>query len=258
VVSRTDAWDPGQYNRFADERERPFWDLAALLDDVTAPTMVDLGCGDGRLTSELARQVGARSMLGVDNSAAMISQAEGHSDEAIRFEIGDIAQFSSSTPLDIIFSNAALHWVPHHSETLAAWTESLARSGQLAVQVPTNADHVAHRIATELATEYLDDPPPDAAAVNVLAPEEYAEILDRLGYVRLSVRLEVYVHHLGSASQVVEWMRGSTLTRFKAAMGQSGFDAYVNELRQRVLGQLGDRSPYVYTFKRILMWGRLA
>ena len=46
-----DRWDPVQYNRFAAEREQPFWDLAALVEPVERPVVVDLGCGDGRLTA---------------------------------------------------------------------------------------------------------------------------------------------------------------------------------------------------------------
>ncbi|MGB7053676.1 MAG: hypothetical protein WBG41_19095, partial [Acidimicrobiales bacterium] len=61
-------WDPAQYNRFSSQREQPFWDLAALLEPVPAPTLVDLGSGDGRLTAALHRQLGARRSVGVDSA----------------------------------------------------------------------------------------------------------------------------------------------------------------------------------------------
>ena len=71
----TDAWDPAQYNRFADEREQPFWDLTALLQPVTNPVLADLGCGDGRLTAALHAHLAAGTSHGVDSSAAMINDA---------------------------------------------------------------------------------------------------------------------------------------------------------------------------------------
>jgi trans-aconitate 2-methyltransferase len=258
VVEATDTWDPGQYNRFADERERPFWDLADLLDGAPQPRVVDLGCGDGRLTSSLARRLGARSMLGIDNSGSMIDAAGSHADPTTQFRLGDIARFTSETPLDIVFSNAALHWIPDHESVLTSWRSCLAAGGQLAIQVPCNADHVAHQMAAEIAAEYIDDAPPDAAAANVLAPDRYAEILDELGFVDQAVRLAVYTHHLASSSDVVQWIKGSTLTRFKGPMSPETFEVYVAEVQRRVVERLGAVSPYLYTFKRILMWGKLS
>ncbi len=109
-----------------------------------------------------------------------------------------------------------------------------------------------------MAAELLDDPPEDPVARNVLAPEGYAVLLDGLGFVKPQVRLQVYLHHLSSTAQVVEWVKGTTLTRFKEPLGPDRFERFVGLYRERLLTELGDRSPYVYPFKRILMWGRLA
>jgi len=86
--------------------------------------------------------------------------------------------------------------------------------------VPANADHPAHTVAAELAAELLAEPPPDPVAENVLAPEDYAVVLDELGFGDQHVRLQVYVHHLRSTREVVEWVKGTTLTRFKEPFGQ--------------------------------------
>ncbi len=102
----------------------------------------------------------------------------------------------------------------------------------------------------------LDKPPLDPVAQNVLAPEEYAEQLDKLGFDRQHVRLEVYPHYLPSTDDVVEWVKGTTLTRFKEPLGVAGWQDFVALYRSRLLTELGDRSPYLYLFKRILMWGR--
>ncbi|MGO8872135.1 MAG: methyltransferase domain-containing protein [Acidimicrobiales bacterium] len=253
-----DGWDPDTYNRFAAEREQPFWDLAHLLEPADAPVSVDLGCGDGRLTAALADAIGTRSMLGIDRSPAMIAGAAGRRSEGPRFEVGDIGVWEEADSFDVVFANASMQWVPDHPDVLARWTTSLRRGGQLAVQVPANADHPSHLVAAELASELMDDPPPDAVAQNVLAPDRYAELLDALGFERLHVRLQVYLHHLASTDDVVEWVKGTTLTRFKEPLGADGWDRFVDLYRDRLRAVLGDRSPYPYPFKRILMWGRLA
>ena len=255
-MTALDAWDPGQYNRYADEREQPFWDLARLLAPAGSPTVVDLGCGDGRLTAALHETLGAAETLGIDSSAAMIDAAAVHTSDDVSFRLGDIGSWDEPGSCDVVFANASMQWVPDHPAVLGRWVGSLRDGGQLAVQVPANADHPSHAIAAEVAAELLDDPPPDAVAQNVLRPEAYAVLLDELGCVEQHVRLQVYAHHLDSTADVVEWVKGTSLTRFKEPLGPEGWERFVDRYRARLLSVLGDRSPYLYPFKRILLWGR--
>ena len=214
-----ETWDPDKYNQFAGEREQPFWDLVHLLDPVDSPKVIDLGCGDGRLTAALSESVASSSLLGIDSSTSMIAAAADHASEQVRFEVGDIGTWEQVDSYDLVFANASMQWVPNHSAVLARWSASLRTGGQLAVQVPANAEHPAHLVAAELAEELMDEPPPDVVAQNVLAPELYAELLDALGFGRQHVRLQVYIHHLASTADVVEWVKGTTLTRFKEPLG---------------------------------------
>jgi len=125
------------------------------------------------------------------------------------------------------------------------------------VQVPSNADQATHRVADKLGAEVLADPPPDPVAENVLAPEDYARVLDDLGCVEQHVRLQVYAHHLASTADVVEWVKGTMLTRFKEPLGPDGWNEFVNRYRERLVAELGDRRPYFFPFKRVLLWGRV-
>jgi trans-aconitate 2-methyltransferase len=68
--------------------------------------------------------------------------------------------------------------------------------------------------------------------------------------------LQVYAHRLKSANDVVEWVKGTTLTRFKEPLGEVGWNQFVELYRERLLAELGDQTPYLYPFKRILMWAR--
>ena len=250
------AWDPAQYNRFAAERSQPFHDLCDLLEPVVSPRVVDLGCGDGRLTSLLHRRLEASSTLGLDSSPAMLEEAASRATSALHFEEGDLARWQGSD-VDLVFSNAALHWVGDHADVLSRWTGSLRPGGQLAVQVPANADHPSHVVARELAEELLGpEAPADPVETNVLVIERYAEILYSLGYERQHVRLQVYGHLLDSTADVVEWVKGTSLTRFKRVLAPADFGRFLDEYRNRLVARLGDQRPYFYPFKRILLWGR--
>jgi trans-aconitate 2-methyltransferase len=252
------SWDPAQYGRFAGEREQPFWDLAALVERVDRPSLVDLGCGDARLTHELHLQLGARHTIGIDSSPAMLAAAAANAGAGVDVAAGDLAAWQGAD-VDVVVSNAALHWVPDHASVLARWTASLATGGQLAVQMPSNADHASHRVARRLAAEWMGaDAPPDPVDVNVRPPEEYATVLHDLGFARQHVRLQVYGHRLDRTTDVVEWVKGSSLTRFAAVLDRGDYERFVDEYTTRLVAELGDRSPYFYTFKRILLWGRRA
>lgn len=261
LVSMTvaSAWDPAQYNRFAEERERPFWDLASLLEPADTPVVVDLGCGDGRLTAALHERLGAATTVGVDSSPAMLEAAGTRAGGGVSFAPGDIASWTGAGPApDVVFSNAALQWVPDHDAVLARWRDLLAPGGQLAVQMPTNADHASQRVARELAEEWLGGAAPaDPVERNVGPPEHYAELLHQLGFLRQHVRLQVYGHVLGSGADVVEWVKGTSLTRFKEVLGPD-HERFVDEYQRRLVAVLGAGRPYFYAFKRILIWARLA
>jgi trans-aconitate 2-methyltransferase len=251
------AWNPDQYNRFADDREQPFWDLAGLVEAPSQPpALVDLGCGDGRLTAELHRRMEAARTVGIDSSAEMLERARDHAGAGVSFEAGDLAAWSGAA--NIVLANASLQWVPDHHGVLARWRSGLGPGGQLAVQVPANNTHASHVVARELAGEWMGEAaPPDPVEANVLAPEDYASVLYELGFHRQHVRMQVYAHVLESTASVVEWVKGTSLTRFRPVLPARRFDEFVDEYRTRLVARLGDHRPFLYTFRRILFWGRL-
>ena len=258
-----DSWDPGQYERFKAERARPFWDLVSLVESASIARAVDLGCGTGELTAAAAERLGVESMVGIDNSASMLVRAGDWASDTVRFELGDIGEWSAPGDQDLVLANAALHWVPDHPTVLARWIAALRPGGQIAVQVPANADHPSHLASADVATRepfasaFEGAPPPDPVAANVLPPERYAELLHELGVTDPHVRLQVYPHVLGSTGDVVEWTKGTSLTRFFSVLPAELHEPFVDAYRTELLARVGDRTPYLYTFKRILMWGRV-
>lgn len=263
-----DTWNPAIYDTFKTERAQPFHDLLALLQPVpNPPVAVDLGCGTGELTRVLHDHVGARDTVGIDSSAAMLADANVHATaepgHELCFEPGDLATFHRPGEVDVVFANASLHWVPDHAGVLARWAASLRPGGQLAVQVPSNAGHPSHTLITELMGEApfagasAGPVEPDPVAVNVLRPEEYALLLDALGFAEQHVRLQVYTHRLASAAAVADWTAGTTLTRVRKVLAPDLVAEFDARYRARLVAVLGDREPYLYPFQRVLFWGRL-
>lgn len=253
-------WNPAQYAKYRDERAQPFHDLLALVQPQPDMRVVDLGCGPGGLTRALHETLHARETLGLDSSPAMLAQAAAFAGEGLRFAEGDLGAFSEPGTYDLVFSNAALQWSPDHPALLARLAACLAPGGQLAVQVPANDDAPSHATAVAVAREapFRDLLDGFVRVSPVLPPEKYAALLNKLGFTEQTVRLQVYGHLLASREDVIEWVRGTTLTDYQKRLPADLWPAFLARYRELLFAQLPDDHPYFYTFKRILFWGRLA
>jgi trans-aconitate 2-methyltransferase len=256
----TSDWNPGQYERFKDERSRPFFDLLGLVRPQPSMRVADLGCGTGELTRDMHRRLGAAETLGIDSSPAMLEKTAAFAGDGLRFERRDIADFADAAGFDLVFSNAALQWLPDHERLFARVAALVRPGGQLAFQMPMNHDYPSHTVAAEVARE-----PEFAAALGgherkspMLPPETYAELLFRLGFKEQHVRLQVYAHELASRDEVVEWVRGTLLTDYQKRLAPDAFARFLAHYRERLLPRLADERPFFYPFKRVLIWGRRA
>lgn len=248
-------WNPAQYERFANERTQPFLDLLAMVAPVPGGRVADLGCGTGELTRVLHERTGAAETVGIDSSETMLAKSGQFAGGGLRFELADIAAYHPSLRFDLVFSNAALQWVPGHAALIPALASFVREGGQFAFQVPANDDHTSHVTARDVAASE-----PFRTALEgyerswpVMPPEWYAETLDALGFAELNVRLQVYGHHLASTADVVEWVKGTYLTDYARRMSPELYDRYLARYREVLLERLGDRGPYFYAYKRILV-----
>jgi trans-aconitate 2-methyltransferase len=247
------AWDPDQYLRFRQQRRQPFVDLLALVTPVPGGRVVDLGCGTGELTRVVHQQLQAAETIGIDSSEAMLAKSEAHAGDGVSFRQLDIAQLDGR--YDVVFSNAALHWLDDHHALLETLSRCVAPGGQIAIQVPANHHHPAHRVADETAAE---EPFRSALGgyqrgVPVLSARAYAERFHSLGYASQQVRLQVYGHELPSRGDVVEWVKGALLTAFQKRLDEPTFERFVQRYRENLHGALPDDRPYFFTYDRILM-----
>jgi trans-aconitate 2-methyltransferase len=122
----------------------------------------------------------------------MLRRCADHAGDGLTFERADIAEWAASEPVDLVFSNAALHWIDGHHQLFARLTGALSPGGQLVVQMPVSHDYPSHLVAERLAAE---EPFRTAHRGRVrrtpaLALERYGHLLHRLGYRSQHVRLQ--------------------------------------------------------------------
>jgi trans-aconitate 2-methyltransferase len=246
-------WNPDQYHKFQAARSAPFDDLAELVRVREGLHAVDLGCGTGELTRKLADRLPGCDMLGIENAPEMLSRAAQHARDGVRFESGTVEVFAAAPgEWDLIFSNAALHWIPDHRGLIPALLAKVRPGGQIAVQMPSNFNHIAQSLVVDIALEE-----PFQTALNgfvryspVLTIDDYAELLFRAGYEDINVFEKIYPQVLENSDGVVEFTKGTLLVPYLERLG-SLTEPFMQTYRERLRGHMPG-SPVFYSFRRIL------
>lgn len=232
------AWDTAQYLKFAAPRLQPALDLLARVPEALNPaTVVDLGCGTGSATTCIAARWPRADVTGVDSSADMLAR-EAPAGSRIRWrqaDIGRVADWAPAGGADLIYSNAALHWLPDHTALFPSLLAALRPGGVLAVQMPRNFGAPSHQLIHETAREgpwrerlaLLVTPPPVAeprAYIDMLAPQVAA----------LDVWETEYQQVLTGPDPVKEYTKGTWLMRFLQALPADEAAAFEADYAARV------------------------
>jgi trans-aconitate 2-methyltransferase len=260
-----DDWDPQLYNRFRRYRAEPVAHILQRLDLAGAAQVADLGCGSGENTIELARRAEQAAVRGLDRSPAMIEAARKLLAESpenlcsrVTFAVCDLARFCEPDAFDVIFSNAAFHWITDQPALFAACLRSLRPGGQIVAQIPANNVETAKREIAALA-----ESPNWAAKIGGLArdlddpdPEHYARMLTELGYERIDCCYHTFAHPMDNARDVVQWYRSTGLRPFLAALPESDRARLLDELAARLERAYGTAGAITFNFRRLFIWGR--
>ena len=229
-------WDPAVYERYKTYRDRPALDLMLRIPQGLKPKEVwDLGCGTGEQAAVLGRRHPGARVHGLDSSPEMLAEARTRS-AGVDWVQADIAAFDPPNPPDLIFTNAALHWLPDHGALFPRLAGMLAPGGVFACQMPMSFETSWHVAMRETAA----DGPwaarlQEVRGVRQVAPAEaYYDWLAPLAS-DLDIWSTVYLHALEGDDPVVDWMRGTGLRPFLQALaGPEEETAFLDAYRARL------------------------
>lgn len=211
-------WSADLYLRYEDERTRPSRDLLAAVPLTDADRVVDLGCGPGNSTELLVRRWPDAKISGIDSSPAMIAEARKRL-PGLDFSLADVAGWMPEAPVDVLFANAVLQWLPDHGTLLPRLFGLLAPGGVMAIQMPDNVAEPSHQLmretaaampfAAKLANAARPPLPPVGFYYDLLAPHA----------ARVDVWHIAYNHPLADAQAIVDWVSSTGLKPFLDPLG---------------------------------------
>jgi trans-aconitate 2-methyltransferase len=251
-------WDPAQYLKFAGHRLRPAIDLLTRIDADKPAEVYDLGAGTGNVTRLIKDRWPDAHVTGVDDSQEMLAKAAAAA-PAIDWERADLATWRPARRADVIYSNAALHWIPGHARLFTDLLAALAPAGVLAVQMPRNFSAPSHTAISEAARsgpwrarlEPLLRPAP------VADPAFYFDLLSPRA-AELDIWETEYQQVLEGDNPVKEWTKGTWLRPLLDALAEperSGFEAAYGALVARAYPPRADGHT-LFPFRRLFIVAR--
>jgi trans-aconitate 2-methyltransferase len=239
----TGDWNCALYLKFERERTRAARDLLARVPKGGQGLVVDLGCGPGNSTELLVERFPEAAVTGLDYSAEMLTVASARAPRA-RFLETNIEEWEPDEPVDLIFANAALHFVPDHRGFMTRLVSFLKLGGCLAVQMPNNMHELSHASMRMVAADgpWAGRLVPIAKTRAVIGPvDEYYRLLIPLCR-SLDIWQTTYVHALDGPDGVVEWFEGSGLRPFLEPLDSDERAAFLARYR-RELASAYPRQP---------------
>jgi trans-aconitate 2-methyltransferase len=252
-------WNPELYLKFGNERTQPAIDLVNHIHLNYQPkNIIDIGCGPGNSGQILTANWPDVNFLGIDSSVKMIEKAKKDYPKQ-NWITADVSQFESTTKYDIVYSNAAIQWIPDHKNLLEKLFGLLSDNGVLALQLPKFKDmpigkaieRVAIRSQWKKQTEHCS---------SVFTYHEYGFYYDLLSQSFPAIEMweTSYLHILESQEAIIKWTRS---TGMKPYLDSLNTDTERAKFEREVLNEISDEYParndgkVIFPFKRLFIIG---
>jgi trans-aconitate 2-methyltransferase len=227
-------WDAATYQRLSAPLEAMGRDVLWRLGLDGDETVLDAGCGTGRVTAVLAERLPRGRVIAVDGSRAMVEEARRRLPEGVDVREADLLELDLGERVDAIVSTATFHWIGDHDRLFARLRDALKPGGRLVAQCGGEGNVAAVKAAgLALATRepYAEHLAGWGGDWNFQAPKATEERLLRLGYTdvwtwetRVAVDVDDVAGYLGAICL------GSFLERLPAALHDQFIDAAVEQL----------------------------
>lgn len=186
-------WDAETYEQVSDPQYE--WGIEVLdrLELEGDETVVDAGCGSGRVTEKLLERLPRGRVIGVDASESMIDKAREKLDDRADFVVADLVESELREPVDVVFSTATFHWISDHDRLFARIHDALAPGGRLHAQcggVGNVREHAEAIVTVAQRPEFAPHFADMEVLWNFATPVETERRLDLAGFIDITAWLQ--------------------------------------------------------------------
>ena len=252
-------WDPDQYLQFKRERTQPSIELVARIQMDDPRTIIDIGCGPGNSTQILLRRWPHADILGLDKSEKMIQKARQDYPHQ-KWIVGDASTLETRQTYDIVFSNAAIHWIPEHDVLLRRLFQIVNKNGILAVQVPANQESPLFKSILRVSRSAKWSAFTKGREESITYHDAGYYYGQLALYTKEIVIWEtIYYHIMQSHEELIDWYKGTAMKPFLDSLPN---DESRDEFKREVLIECQKDYPLqrdrriLYPFKRIFFTAR--
>lgn len=252
MKQKHDYWDAAYYKK---NSQVQWWVGMYILNNMLPlkgdETVLDIGCGDGRITAEIAQRVPNGCVLGIDASPSMIEESKKNFKKIknVAFQLADAATFKNNEQFDVIISFSTFHWIQDKESTLKNIFTMLKPNGKLAIFMQNGESEARKKvfesnkwkpyISTLKQTRFYID------------PTEMTAILKRCGFKNISVVADQGPVTYESKENVFNWAHGfsSAATGLKGDLAEQFAQDIANSVCETVdksTGKFVEYMPFLY------------
>src|SRR5262245_22592255 len=248
-------WNATEYSQQSGLQKAMAAEVLALLEFEGSERVLDIGCGDGKITAEIAARVPRGAVVGVDASRDMITFASSHFDPTVRpnlrFEVADARLLPFRNEFNRVVSFNALHWIPEQDAALSSIRSAMTPDGQALLRLVPKGDRKSlenvieeiRRSARWLAYFHeFHDP------YLHLTPEQYAAAAERNGLRVLRTHTEAKVWNFKSRSAFFEFSSVG-FVEWTRRLPEAERPEFINEVLDHYQSVAADRPGEENTFK---------
>lgn len=229
------SWNVDHYLKYSDQRLRPALDLLARVPLESARLVTDLGCGPGTVVPPLAGAFPGAVITGVDRSPEMLEAARAKFAATATWVQADAYQWQPDIPQDLIFSNAALHWLDHHEALFPRLMGCVAPGGVLAVQMPNQYGAPSHTLMRAVAEDgpWADTLAPLLRPSPVASPDAYYGWLAPVAQ-SVDIWQTEYCQIMTGDDPVLDWISSTALKPLTDALTGDQRPAFTEALAHKL------------------------
>ncbi len=258
-MNQQSDWNPDQYLQFRNERTQPSIDLVRRINFPGSPEkIIDIGCGPGNSTQVLLQRWPDAICTGIDNSPAMIEKAK-KDFPGQEWILSDALHFESDHPFDILFSNAAIQWIPNHKKLFDKLTDMLSKNGVIAIQIPKFQDMVLGQILQSVSGKKRWKKKTEGCS-ELFTYHDFTYYYDLLADQTKQIDMweTDYMHVMPSHAAIIEWSRSTGLKPYLDRMAD---EKEKKDFEEDLLTEIKKQYPkqknshVLFPFKRLFFIG---